>query len=164
MFKQILLPTDGSELSTRAVLAGVSFAKEIGAQAVGMTALPDFHTLPANADMFKSTEDEYLAASEARGARQLAVVADAARSAGVPCTAVPARSDQPYEAIQRTARDRGCDLIIIASHGRRGIAGMLLSSETQKVLLHSVITNVSKQRSDSCAADCIRSDKCAAPW
>ncbi|MDB5745329.1 MAG: sulfate transporter [Massilia sp.] len=139
MFKQILLPTDGSELSTRAVLAGVSFAKEIGAQVVGMTALPDFHAFTANADMIESTEDEYLAASEARGNKQLAVVADAARSAGVHCTTVLARSDQPYEAILRAGRERGCDLIIMASHGRRGISGMLLGSETQKVLVHSAV-------------------------
>lgn len=139
MFKQILLPTDGSELSQRAVLAGVSFAKEVGAQVIGMTALPDFHTFTANADMIESTEDEYMASSEARGARHLAVVADAARAVGVPCTTVLTRSDQPYAAILQTARDRGCDLIIMASHGRRGLSGMLLGSETQKVLLHSAI-------------------------
>lgn len=139
MFKQILLPTDGSELSTRAVLAGMSFAKEVGAQVVGMTALPDFHTFTVNSDMIESTEDEYLAASEARGNKQLAVVTDAARTAGVACTTVVVRSDQPYEAILQAARERGCDLIIMASHGRRGISGMLLGSETQKVLVHSAI-------------------------
>ena len=139
MFKQSLLPTDGSELSTRAVLAGVDFAKEVGAQVVGMTALPDFHTFTADADMLESTEDEYLAASEARANKQLAVVADAARTAGVPCTTLLMRSDQPYEAILRAARERGCDLIIMASHGRRGISGVLLGSETQKVLVHSAI-------------------------
>ena len=139
MFKQILLPTDGSELSTRAVLAGVSFAKEAGAQVVGVTALPDFHTFTANADMIESTEDEYLAASETRGARYLSEIADAARAAGVPCTTLLVRSDQPHEAILQTARDRGCDLIIMASHGRRGLSGVLLGSETQKVLVHSAI-------------------------
>jgi nucleotide-binding universal stress UspA family protein len=139
MFKQILLPTDGSELSTRAVLAGVSFAKEVGAQVVGVTALPDFRTFTANSDMIESTEDEYLAASETRGAKYLAEIADAARSAAVPGTTLLVRSDQPYEAILQTARDRGCDLIIMASHGRRGLSGMLLGSETQKVLVHSAI-------------------------
>ena len=81
MFKRILLPTDGSELSSRAVLAGVSFAKEVGAQVIGMTALPDFKTFTADADMLESTEDEYLAASEVRGARHLATISDAARAA-----------------------------------------------------------------------------------
>ena len=139
MFKQILLPTDGSELSTRAVLAGVAFAQEIGAQVDGMTALPDFHTFTSNADMIESTEDEYLAASEARASKQLAVVADAARQAGVACKTILVRSDQPYEAILHAARQHGCDLIIMASHGRRGLSGVLLGSETQKVLEHSAI-------------------------
>lgn len=139
MFKRILLPTDGSELSSRAVLAGVSFAKEVGAQVVGMTALPDFKTFTANADMLESTEDEYLAASEARGAKYLATISEAARAAGADCTTVLVRSDDPHEAILRTARDHGCDLIIMASHGRRGLSGLLLGSETQKVLVHSSI-------------------------
>ena len=143
MFKQILLPTDGSALSERAVLAGVSFAKDVGAQVVGFAALPDFRTFTADAEMLATTEDEYLATSEARGAKILAVVESAARSAGVPCASLIARSnqpyDQPYEAILQAARDRGCDLIVMASHGRHGITGMLLGSETQKVLVHSAI-------------------------
>lgn len=139
MFKRILLPTDGSELSARAVLAGVSFASEAGAQVVGMTALPDFKTITADADMLESTEDEYLAASEARGNRQLTIVVNAARDAGVPCTTELVRSDQPYAAILEAARRYGCDLIIMASHGRHGIGGVLLGSETQKVLVHSAI-------------------------
>jgi nucleotide-binding universal stress UspA family protein len=139
MFKRILLPTDGSELSSRAVLAGVSFAKEVGAQLVGMTALPDFKTFTANADMLESTEDEYLAVSEARAGKYLAEIADAARAAGVDCSTVLVRSDDPHDAILRTARECACDLIIMASHGRHGMTGLLLGSETQKVLVHSAI-------------------------
>lgn len=139
MFKRILIPTDGSELSSRAVLAGVSFAKEVGAQVVGVTALPDFKTFTADAEMIESTEDEYLAASETRGSHHLAAIADAARAAGVDYTLQLVRSDDPHEAILRTARDHGCDLIIMASHGRRGLSGLLLGSETQKVLVHSSI-------------------------
>jgi nucleotide-binding universal stress UspA family protein len=139
MFKRILLPTDGSELSARAVLAGVSFAQEAGAQVIGVTALPDFKTFTANADMIESTEDEYLAASEARARTYLAPIEAAARTAGVECSTVLVRSDDPHDAILRTARDRGCDLIIMASHGRHGLKGVLLGSETQKVLVHSAI-------------------------
>jgi len=139
MFKRILLPTDGSELSSRAVLAGVSFAKEVGAKVVGMTAMPDFKTFTANADMLESTEDEYLATSETRGGKYLSTIANAASSVGVECTTLLVRSDDPHEAILRTARDQGCDLIIMASHGRHGLAGVLLGSETQKVLVHSSI-------------------------
>ncbi|MEW6023168.1 MAG: universal stress protein [Pseudomonadota bacterium] len=139
MFKQILLPTDGSALSERAVLAGISFAKDVGAGVVGFTALPDFRTFTADAEMLATTEDEYLATSEARGAKILATVENAARSAGVPCSSIVSRSSQPYEAILAAARERGCDLIVMASHGRHGITGMLLGSETQKVLVHSAI-------------------------
>ena len=115
MFKQILIPTDGSELSERAVLAGVSFAKEVGAQVTGITALPEFRTFTLDSDMIEMTEDEYLAASERRGAKYLATITDAARAAGVPCSTVLARSDRPHEAILGAARERGCDLIIMAS-------------------------------------------------
>jgi nucleotide-binding universal stress UspA family protein len=139
MYKQILLPTDGSELSERAVLAGVSFAKEVGASVVGVTALPDFRTFTADAALLESTEDEYLASSEQRGSKTLSTVTNAAQAAGVPCVTLMLRSDQPYEAIIRTARERQCDLIVMASHGRHGVAGMLLGSETQKVLVHSSI-------------------------
>ena len=139
MFKRILLPTDGSDLSSRAVLAGVSFAKEVGAQVVGVTAMPDFKTFTASADMLESTEDEYLGTSETRGGKYLSTIANAASAAGVECTTILVRSDDPHEAILRTARDQGCDLIIMASHGRHGLAGVLLGSETQKVLVHSAI-------------------------
>ena len=139
MFKRILLPTDGSELSSRAVLAGVSFAKEMGAQVVGMTAMPDFKTFTTNTDMIESTEDEYLGASDARGGKYLATIADAARSVGVACTTLLVRSDDPHDAILRAAREQGCDLIVMASHGRHGLTGVLLGSETQKVLVHSAI-------------------------
>jgi nucleotide-binding universal stress UspA family protein len=139
MYKQILLPTDGSELSERAVLAGVSFAKEVGASVVGVTALPDFRTFTADAELLEATEDEYLASSEERGSKILSTVTNAANAAGVPCATLLLRSDQPYEAIIRTARERQCDLIVMASHGRHGVAGMLLGSETQKVLVHSSI-------------------------
>ncbi|WP_312548780.1 universal stress protein [Massilia sp.] len=139
MFKHILIPTDGSELSERAVLAGVSFAKEGGAQVTGVTALPEFRTFTLDSDMIETTEDEYLAASERRGDKFLATIVDAARVAGVTCNTVLARSDRPAEAILQTARERGCDLIIMASHGRHGIGSVLLGSETQKVLVQSAI-------------------------
>ena len=139
MFKHILIPTDGSELSERAVLAAVSFAKEVGAQVTGITALPEFRTFTLDSDMIETTEDEYLAASERRGDKFLATVVDAARVAGVTCSTVLARSDRPAEAIVQTARERGCDLIIMASHGRHGLGSVLLGSETQKVLVQSAI-------------------------
>lgn len=139
MFKQILLPTDGSDLSERAVLAGISFAKEIGAQVVGLTVRPEFHTFTYKTDMLEDTEPEFEAATGKQADKYLSFVTDAARTAGVPCTVVQVVSDDPYEAILQTAKERKCDLIIMASHGRRGLKGVLLGSETQKVLVHSDI-------------------------
>ncbi|MFL6675909.1 MAG: universal stress protein [Massilia sp.] len=139
MFKQILLPTDGSDLSERAVLAGISFAKELGAQVVGLTVTPPFHTFTYDTEMLEDTREEFAAATERRALQTLSFVSDAARSAGVPCTTCKVTADDPYEAILQTARERKCDLIIMASHGRKGVKGVLLGSETQKVLVHSDI-------------------------
>jgi nucleotide-binding universal stress UspA family protein len=139
MFKQILLPTDGSDLSERALLAGVSFAKEIGASVVGLTVLPEFHTITYKSEMLEDTKEEFIAATERQALQYLQVVIDAARTAGVPCTTAQVTSDDPYEAILQTAKERKCDLIIMASHGRKGVKGVLLGSETQKVLVHSDI-------------------------
>lgn len=139
MFKQILLPTDGSDLSERSVLAGISFAKDLGAQVVGLTVLPEFHTFTYDTEMLEDTKEEYEAASQRRAAQYLNFVTEAARSAGVTCSVAQVTSDNPYEAILQTAKERKCDLIIMASHGRRGVKGVLLGSETQKVLVHSDI-------------------------
>lgn len=139
MYKRILIPTDGSHASERAILAGVEFARSVGAEVFAMTALPEFHAITANAEMLEQTRDQYEAASRAHGQRLLDDVAAEARAAGVPCTTVLAVSDNPYEAIISTARENRCDLIIMASHGYKGIKGLLLGSETQKVLVHSAI-------------------------
>jgi nucleotide-binding universal stress UspA family protein len=139
MFKQILLPTDGSEQSERAVLAGISFAKELGAQVVGLTVMPEFHTITLQAEMLEETEEEFIAATELRAEKYLAFLSNAASSAGVSCSLVKLRSDDPYECILRVANERQCDLIIMASHGRKGLKGVLLGSVTHKVLVHSHI-------------------------
>lgn len=139
MFKQILLPTDGSELSERAVLAGISLAKEMGAQVIGLTVRPAFHTITYKTDMLEDTEQQFNASSEQQAETFLTFIGNAARSAGVPCTVTQVVSDDPYEAILNTARENRCDLIVMASHGRRGVKGMLLGSETQKVLVHGDI-------------------------
>jgi nucleotide-binding universal stress UspA family protein len=125
MFKRILLPTDGSELSERAVLAGVSFAKELNADVVGLTVLPEFHIFTYKAESLEETEDEFKAVAEQRAAKNLAFISDAARTADVTCVMMQDTSDQPWEVILRVAKERQCDL--------------LLGSETQKVLLHSKI-------------------------
>lgn len=139
LYRRILLPTDGSEASQRAILAGVDFARELGADVVGLTATPAFRVLSADPDMIEGTADGYAEASRERGRRLLDAVEHAAARAGVPCRLEQTVSDEPWQAIVHTAHRCGCDLIVMASHGRHGIGGLLLGSETQKVLVHSAI-------------------------
>jgi nucleotide-binding universal stress UspA family protein len=139
MYKRILIPTDGSEASQRAILAGVEFARDVGAEVVGLTATPEFSVLSTDSDMLEDTPEQYAANSAARAARVLSDVQSAANKAGVPCRTEHAVDDDPYAAIIAAAAQSGCDLIVMASHGRHGLKGLLLGSETQKVLVHSAI-------------------------
>jgi nucleotide-binding universal stress UspA family protein len=139
MYKRILLPSDDSDASQRAVLAGVEFARDAGAEVVGLTATPEFHVLSTDSAMLEDTPDEFAARSEAQARRILDGIESAARDAGVACRIEHAISDDPYDAIIQTAQRLGCDLIVMASHGRRGLKGILLGSETQKVLVNSTI-------------------------
>jgi nucleotide-binding universal stress UspA family protein len=139
MYKRILIPTDGSEASQRAILAGVEFARETGAEVVGLTATPEFSVLSTDSDMLEDTPEQFAANSAARAARVLRDIESAAGESGVPCRTEHVVDDDPYAAIIAAARRSGCDLIVMASHGRRGIKGLLLGSETQKVLVHSTI-------------------------
>jgi len=139
MYKRILVPSDGSEASQRAILAAVDFARETGAELIGLTVTPEFHVLSTNSDGLEDTPEQFAANSAARARRILADVENAAREAGVACRSEHAVDDDPYAAIVGTAQRLGCDLIVMASHGRRGLKGLLLGSETQKVLVHSTI-------------------------
>jgi nucleotide-binding universal stress UspA family protein len=139
MFKRILLPTDGSDQSQRAVIAGISFAKDLGAEVVGLTVIPQFHTFTYKTDMLEATKEEFAVENQQKANEILDFVLGAAREAGVPCSTEKAVSDDPYQMIISTARDRHCDLIVMGSHGRRGVKGLLLGSETQKVLVHGSV-------------------------
>jgi nucleotide-binding universal stress UspA family protein len=139
MYKRILIPTDGSEASQRAILAAVDFARETGAEVVGLTATPEFKVLSLDSNMIEDTPDQFTANSAASARRILADVESAARDAGVPCRTEHVIDDDPWSAIVAAAQRLGCDLIAMASHGRRGLKGLLLGSETQKVLVHSTV-------------------------
>jgi nucleotide-binding universal stress UspA family protein len=139
MYKRILLPTDGSEASRRAIDAGVRFAKELGAEVIGVTVMPEFHTFTLDAQSLEATEDDYGRIAGERAGRILADVESAAQAQGVAYTCEQVVNDHPYEAILAAARQKNCDLIVMASHGRAGLKGLLLGSETQKVLVHSSI-------------------------
>jgi nucleotide-binding universal stress UspA family protein len=139
MFKHILLPTDGSRGSVKAIRRALELAKSTGAKVTGFHVIPKFHVFTYRTEMLEDTKEEY--EREARGHAQqyLAVIEKAAKQAGVSCETAYATSDHPYEAIIQTAKRKRCDLIAMASHGRRGVQGLLLASETQKVLTHSKI-------------------------
>ena len=139
MYQRILIPSDGAEASQRAILAGIDLARELGAEVVGLTVTPRFHVVSTNSEMLEDTPEQFAANSAERARRVLADVENAAREAGVACRSEHAVDDDPYAAIIATAQRLGCDLIAMASHGRRGLKGLLLGSETQKVLVHSTI-------------------------
>lgn len=142
MFKHLLLPTDGSKLSDRAVQRGIDFAKEIKARVTVVHVIPEFRmmadesfVLPTSIDLKKRYEKE----ARARAEKMLARIGERAHSAGVKYESFAVMGDVPYEAIIDTARKHKCDLIMMASHGRRGLSALLLGSETAKVLIHSKI-------------------------
>ncbi|UCV09481.1 universal stress protein [Dechloromonas denitrificans] len=141
MFKHILVPTDGSPLSQAAVSQAIAFARETGARLTFFCAEPAFPT------MYYGVGAIFDAHAPARFHEEVASVAHdiltaaakLAGAAGVECTTQALTSDQPYAAIIAAAERQACDLIFMASHGRRGISGLLLGSETHKVLTHSTI-------------------------
>ena len=138
MFKRILVPTDGSDLSNKAIAAAIDLAKTLKATVVGMTTLEPYSY--SNLSEYRpETLDDYEERMDKVGAERLAKLADAAAQAGVPVETLTVKSFSPYEAIIDTAKGKGCDLIIMASHGRRGLNAVLLGSETQKVLTHTSI-------------------------
>ena len=138
MFKRILVPTDGSDLSNKAVAAAIDLAKALKAAMVGMTTVEPYSY--SNLSEYRpETLDDYESRMEVVGAERLAKLADMATQAGVPVETLTVKSFLPYEAIIDTAKAKGCDLIIMASHGRRGLNAVLLGSETQKVLTHTSI-------------------------
>ena len=141
MFKHILLPTDGSSLSNKAVKRGIEFAGKIRARVTALHVVPEFRPFadegfaPMSPALKKRLDDE----ARMRAARMLDAIARAARSKRVRCATLTVASDLPYQEIIKTARRRKCDLIMMASHGRRGLSSLLLGSETSKVLLHSKV-------------------------
>lgn len=140
MFKHILIPTDGSEPSQRAVRTAVELAKIHQARLTGIHVIPDYHLLIAYEGAFDPvTEERIEEEAKARAEGYLAFIRRCAEEAGVPCDTVCETSDHPYDAILKSAEARKCDLIVMTSHGRKGLAAVLLGSETRKVLTHARI-------------------------
>ena len=139
MFKNILVPTDGSDLAAKAVEQGVLFAKEIGAKITAVTVTEPSDLLSVTPTQLEYTPIEYQKHARAYAETVLGTVSDAAKSAGVVCETLHVEHDQIYQVIIEAAEARKCDLIVMASHGRRGVSAVVLGSETVKVLTHSKI-------------------------
>ena len=139
MYKHVLIPTDGSDLSSVAEAAGLTLAKTLHAKATALTVTRPFQFIGTEPMLMIATAPEYEQAQAARAAKTLERVKTTAAAIGVPVETVRVVSDQPFDAIIATAKERGCDLIFMASHGRRGVAGLILGSVTSKVLTHAKI-------------------------
>ena len=144
MYKHILLPTDGSELSDRAVVSGIALAKALNAKVTGFFAIPsvsfgDYIEIARKSSTAMQQMREREEQLNQAAKRILGTVEKLAREAGVECAVLHASSNSPAEAIIEAAKSNGCDLVFMASHGRRGLDALLLGSETSKVLTHSKI-------------------------
>ena len=141
MFKHILVPTDGSALSTDTAKKAVDFSRETGAKITFFYSKPDYPVAfyGEGALIDPTTPEKFAEMADKQAGEILAAAQKLAAAAGVPCAVSAATSDVPYEAIIDAATSNGCDLIFMASHGRRGLSGLLLGSETQKVLTHSKV-------------------------
>ncbi len=136
MFKHILIATDGSELSQKAVTGGIEMAKALGAKVTAYSCVVEY--LPMS-EFAVETPQNVMEQLEKEAERHLLAFAKEAQSASIPYETTKSTEFSPYNGIINIAREKGCDLIMMASHGRRGLAGFLLGSETQKVLTHSEI-------------------------
>jgi nucleotide-binding universal stress UspA family protein len=142
MYKHILVPTDGSKLSQKAVAAAAKLAKASGAKLTGVYVIPPY-TPPVYGEgvayVPEMTPKAYKELTEREAKKALAAVEVEGSAAGVETRAVSLTHAHAWEGIIRTAKAKKCDLIVMASHGRKGLAGLLLGSETTKVLTHSKI-------------------------
>jgi nucleotide-binding universal stress UspA family protein len=139
MFRHILFPTDGSELSERAALKTVQLAKSVSARLTAITVSIPFHVISLDPVILTDTPEVYRDNCEKRATRYLDVVRRAAESAGVAFEGMHTFHEHPYIAIIDAASQQGCDVICMASHGRKGVIALVLGSETLKVLTHSEI-------------------------
>lgn len=139
MYKHILIPTDGSPLSDDAVKQGLALAKTLHAKVTVLTVVPPFHVFTTETMMVTDTREQYDTHIARMAERRLAWPREAAKVAGVVYEDASEAAEHPWAAIVEAATTRGCDLIVMASHGRKGVAALVLGSETTKVLTHSKI-------------------------
>lgn len=139
MFNTILVPTDGSELATKAIKAAVEFAKMTHAKLIGLAVAEPYPFSPLGETAFVPDVAGYEKGMQEAAQSHVNQVAALAKEGDVECQTYTALSFDPSEEIIKAAKQYGCDVIVMASHGRRGLDRLLLGSQTQKVLAHSTI-------------------------
>jgi nucleotide-binding universal stress UspA family protein len=137
MYRNILIATDGSELASGAGRQGIALAKTLGSKVTVLKVSEPFYWYDPNVPA--DAQPDYVQAQQREAKAILARFADAAASAGVPCETVHVEQGPPYLSIIETAQAKKCDLIVMGSHGRSGVAAVVLGSQTVKVLTHSKI-------------------------
>ncbi len=138
MFKRILVPTDGSEITAKAIDAAIELAKSVGAQLYTISVKEPF-PYSAISEMQPTPPQEFFDAQERIALKRVHAVVEQSQQAGLNCQSHTVEALHPWEAIIDHARRMECDLLVMASHGRRGMSALLLGSETQKVLTHSKV-------------------------
>jgi nucleotide-binding universal stress UspA family protein len=139
MFKHVLIATDGSEFAQKAVTHGFALAKALDAKVTAVTVTDIYPTGPYSPIPLPSIIEHYEASAALSAANVLSSVSDAATKLGISCARMHVKDQAPAEGILDAARQNGCDLIVIASHGRRGMARLLLGSQAQKVVTLSTL-------------------------
>ncbi|WP_439370206.1 universal stress protein [Bradyrhizobium sp. DASA03120] len=134
MYRHILIPTDGSQLAERGVAHGLALAKSLGATVSFIFVVEAFSEVSGR---FLEAVATYAELRKDQAASVLEGAANAARTAGVSCETIQTESGQPHQAIIAAATDKGCDLIVMSSHGRSGLAALIIGSVTNKVLTHA---------------------------
>lgn len=143
MFKNILVPTDGSRLAAKGFKAGIKLAKALGAKVTAVYVIPPYMPpMYGEGAMYYVpglSPQEYRKGSEQAARKALAAIESEAETAGVPCATRFLTAPHPHDGILKAARAAKCDVICMATHGRSGLGGLLLGSETQRVLAHAKV-------------------------
>jgi nucleotide-binding universal stress UspA family protein len=138
MYQRILVPTDGSGITGKAIETAVGLARALGAQIEALSVVEPF-PYSVISEIEPVAPQEYSEVQRRIAQQRVDQIAQACAAMGLSCTAHVTEAAHPYEAIIEHAQEHGCDLIVMASHGRRGVSALLLGSETQKLLTHTKI-------------------------
>lgn len=139
MFSHILIPTDGTKQSDKAIENGIALAKKLGAKVTAVNCSVPWSAIAVGEIVSIFPEAEYVETQNKEAQKLLDTISDKAKAAGIEVTTRHLFHNHAYQGILETAKEAGCDLICMASHGRRGLEGLLIGSETTKTLTHSEI-------------------------